>query len=223
VTSPRWQPLRRLDIAGLALTMEDTDPYRDCYQAPAADRLTDETAVAWLRTIEEAWTVIRAEVPGQCDSLRGALRTIVPLRPEPGDDRRSGTARKAFGAIAVARTADAEVLAELMVHEVQHVKLGAVLDALDLIEPGSPARFRVGWRPDLRPMEGVLQGAYAHFGVADMWRARRDADRPGAETTYRMYRGWTEEAADALRSSGGLTASGMVFVESMIESINAWK
>jgi uncharacterized protein len=58
----------------------------------------------------------------------------------------------------------------LLIHEFQHVKMSA---ARDLFDPADQRLYRVPWRPDPRPFEGVLQGTYAHLAVSDFWRIHR--------------------------------------------------
>jgi HEXXH motif-containing protein len=118
-------------------------------------------------------------------------RSTLDRRRGPISDRTAGTAsRHAFGAVGTV-PADADGLAVLLVHEFQHVKLGEVLELCDPSDPTTRIRLRVPWRPDPRPVEGVLQGTYAHLAIADIWRARSDA--PAVEH-FRKYRTWTARA-----------------------------
>ena len=52
----------------------------------------------------------------------------------------------------MALPADGETLALLLIHEFQHVKLGAVLDLLDLCDPADRRLFYAPWRDDPRPL-----------------------------------------------------------------------
>jgi uncharacterized protein len=219
-----WRPVRRIATDGLDLLLDDADPYRDCHDWPVEDPLTTDRADDWQRTVVAAWRAIRDEAPAQAVGLRQGLRAVVPLRVGAGDRFRASTARDAFGAVG-ATPATAQALAVMLVHEFQHGKLGALLDLCDLVDMDYTRRIKVGWRDDLRPMEGVLQGTYAHLAVADIWRFR--AGRPGADAAaaranYVRYRDWTEAAIDAMAGSGALTAPGMRFVDSMGHTISAW-
>ncbi len=136
----------------------------------------------------------------------------------------SSAARAAFGSVALAPVATAEALAVLLVHEVQHVKLGALLDLCDLVDTSHPALLSVRWRDDPRPPEAVLQGTYAHLAMADLWRAwhrARPADLAAA-ASFHLYREWTEHAIDVLLRGGALTPTGRDFVDRMDWTVRSW-
>jgi HEXXH motif-containing protein len=149
---------------------------------------------------------------------------VTPLDAGDGHEDRGSSARHAFGAIAVSRSSP-ENLAVTLVHELAHLLLGAALDVLALYQPGRPERIAVNWRSDPRPIEGVLQGAYAHKAVADVWRGRRDRRPADAHATaeHRKYRAWTQSAMVELRSSGALTAAGLRLLASMEIDMGEWR
>ena len=184
--------------------------------------LSDDDEIAWRETLTAAWRVILAEVPGYAPGLRAGLRTVVPLQSDPAGALRASTARNAFGSVATAY-ASPEDLAVVLVHEFQHGKLGALLDLVDLFDPASQAMLRVGWRTDPRPVEGALQGVYAHAAVADVWRVRAGRDGGGhAQDQYAKYLGWTTAAVETLRASEALTPLGLRFVDRLSETVAAW-
>ncbi|WP_327010397.1 HEXXH motif-containing putative peptide modification protein [Dactylosporangium sp. NBC_01737] len=223
-----WRPARHLTGGDGRVLVEDSDPHRDCFDRPAAEPLDTAGTRAWAAGVAEAWKVVHRDAPAYADGLREGLRAVTPLRPAAGGGMHSATARDAFGAVGVAYTADSAALAVMLVHEFQHSKLGAVLDVLDLADPGGPAHrpgYTVGWRSDPRPVEGVLQGTYAHLAVADMWRARMLHDERDhvARSRYRMYRDWTEAGAETLRTCGSLTPAGVRFVACMADTLGRWE
>ncbi|WP_200305263.1 FxsB family cyclophane-forming radical SAM/SPASM peptide maturase [Streptomyces adelaidensis] len=210
---PAWRGSRAYELDGWSVTLEDTDPWRDCHGHPAHPRLTEGEAEAWRADLTAAWAWIRRELPGYAPGIAAALRVITPLRPSPENADISSAARDAFGAVAIARPAAPETLALLLVHEFQHVKLGAVLDLTDLYDPSCERLFYAPWRPDPRPLEGLLQGTYAHLAVVDFWRARwRSGGGTEAEERFSRWRDQTAEAARTLAESGALTATGERFV-----------
>ena len=204
-------------LGGSPVVIDDDDPHRDLYGFPVEKQDTSP----WSTVVAAAWDVLLRDAPAYAEGLRRGLRTITPLAP-PGDGSlRSATARDAFGAVGIAFTPSADDLAVLLVHEFQHTKLGAVLDLVDLVSPGADAELTVGWRPDPRPIEAALQGAYAHLAIADIWRRRSERD-PALRPRFAGYRDWTVAALDALRGGNWLTAEGRLFVERMTETVGGW-
>jgi uncharacterized protein len=221
---PDWQPVRQLSSSGgLTVRLEDSDPYRDCHLHPAAPRLAEADVARWQHRFEAAWPLIESEYQPYAAGLAAGLSTIMPLTDAaPGRDI-SAAARQAFGAVGVGMPADGETLALLLIHEFQHVKLGAVLDLFDLCDPADRRLFYAPWRDDPRPLEATLQGAYAHLGVTDYWRARRHrADGPDAAERFARWRALTAEAIETLAGSGALTDLGDRFVGRMRATIEPW-
>jgi len=219
-----WQPVRTLTAPGISVTLEDTDPYRDCHQWAAAPRLTDAELAGWQRGFRDAWAQTQREHSAYAPGLAAGLRTITPLSAAPAGRDVSATARQAFGAVAAALPGDHSTLALLLIHEFQHVKLGAILDLYDLYDPADTRLFHAPWREDKRPLEGLLQGTYAHIAVTDFWRARRGAAGPAAEAAelrFAQWRAHTAGAIETLAASGSLTLLGEQFIDSMRTSIAA--
>jgi uncharacterized protein len=222
-----WQPVRQLTApGGFTVRLEDTDRYRDCHLHPAAPRLAEADVTRWEQRFAAAWSLIESEYPQYAAGLTAGLSTIMPLTgATPGRDI-SAAARQAFGAVGVGLPADGETLALLIIHEFQHVKLGAVLDLFTLYDPADRRLFYAPWRDDPRPLEATLQGTYAHLGVTDYWRARRHrADGPGALAAAERFARWralTAAAIDTLAGSGALTDLGDRFVGRMRATIEPW-
>jgi uncharacterized protein len=82
------------------------------------------------------------------------------------------------------------------------------------------------WRPDPRPLEGLLQGSYAHIGVTDVWRALRTVrtgdEREEAEHQFARWRMMTAEAIRRLLDTGSLTSTGEQFVRAMGDTVEPW-
>lgn len=218
-----WQPVRALRAPGICLALEDTDPYRDCYQWPAAPRLTDPDIARWQQQFESAWQEIERHHPAYAPALAAGLGVLMPLSPGPQGREISATARQAFGAVAAALPADPVTLALLLIHEFQHVKLGAILDLYDLYDPTDRRLFNAPWREDPRPLEGLLQGTYAHLAVTDFWRVRQEvtagAEAEAAGERFAFWRDHTRDAIETLAGSGSLTPLGERFVDEMGRSL----
>lgn len=219
-----WRTVRRASGGGLSVAVDDMDPFRDCQAWPAAGRLSPRAWRAWRLALTTAAQHLARELPEYAHPLFTGLRTVVPLRADPAGLQRSGTARQAFGAVALALPPDSGALSALLVHEFQHVKLAALLNMFVLSVPDDGQLLRVPWRDDLRPVEGVLQGVYAHLGLAALWRSRaaQEAADERARGHFRRYRSWVAEAIGTLYGSGALTRDGHRFVDGMRATVEAW-
>jgi uncharacterized protein len=219
---PVWEPVRTLSAPGIQVALEDTDPYRDCHQWPAASRLTDEEFSEWQRAFELAWREIQEHHPAYAPALAAGLGTLMPMAPAPAGTEVSAAARHGYGAVGTARPADPVTLALLLMHEFQHVKLGAVLDLYDLFDPNDKRLYHAPWRKDPRPLEGLLQGTYAHLAVCEFWRVRAglgEHDESNAAQQYEHWRAHTVTAIETLANSGSLTSLGMRFADAMRSAI----
>lgn len=204
-----WHAARWVTLGDVRVLLEDSDPYRLAHAA--GDRLDTAAADGWAALLAGAWQQL---APEQLEGLRQGLRAVVPLA---GREPRGATSRHAFGAVGLTRTDDPAAAAVLLVHEFQHTKLGAVLDLIDLVDAEvAGERLRVGWRPDPRPVEAVLLGAYGYLAVADVWRRRGERD------LFRVHRDWTAEAIDALLAGDRLTPAGTRFVGRMAGTVDRW-
>ncbi len=226
--SRNWTPVRNVDLrpaGGPLLAIEDVDRYRDSYPWPAAPRLSRAAFDRLSAACQQAWGIVVDNHPGYAAGAAAMLRALVPLAaPREGEDF-SASNRRTCGAAGIAPPADPAALALLMLHECQHMKLGALLDLVDLCEPTAhPARYRVGWRTDPRPVEAVLQGAYAHVAVTEVWRARRHTSSSPrrAEFEYAYWRAQTTAAVDALLASDELTGHGLTFGQGLARTLAGW-
>ncbi|WAL73368.1 FxsB family radical SAM/SPASM domain protein [Kitasatospora sp. YST-16] len=223
-----WQPVRRAALPGWTLALEDTDPQRDSHQWPVAGRLSEAELLDWTGGLREAWELLGRDLPEYAAGIAAGLGTVTPLAPGPNGRDVSAAARQAYGAVGIARPSTAPVLALLLAHEFQHVKLGAVLDLFDLYDQEDGRLYYAPWRPDPRPLEGLLQGTYAHLAVAAYWASRVrafDGVRSEAAAAARLqlatWRTHTADAVGTLAGSGSLTPLGQRFAEGMRATLAA--
>lgn len=221
-----WQPIRRLTAPEHTVRLDDVDPHRDCHHWPPAARLAADEAGRWQDCFAAAAAFIDAHLPAYRDGLRSGLTTLVPLARPGGVGDASATARHAFGAVGAARPDEPDALALVLVHEFQHMKLGALLDEFDLFDTSdTEARYYTPWRPEPRPLEALLQGAYAHLAVTEFWRAARQA-RPGSDTVaeaqFARWRVHTAAAIGELLAAPSLTPLGVRFVAGMQATVQPW-
>ena len=209
----------------LTLAIEDLDPHRACFGHMVAPRLRADEASRFESLVGRAWRIIATDFPEHAVAIAGCLRAIVPL-VSPASGSVSGSSQTAFGAVGVSTPDDPAVLALLLIHETQHVKLGAVIDHAPMYDPAGDGVHHAPWRADPRPARALFQGVYAHLGVADFWRVRRtrtagDKVRT-ADFEFAYWLAQTRLAARALAGSGELTAHGERFVDRLTATLDGW-
>jgi HEXXH motif-containing protein len=209
----RWLPIRRLTAEGIALELDDVDPYRHGHHVPPALRLPAAEVATWRELFAEAWDLLGRHLPDRAAELRAGLRTLVPL-VEDGLSARSATIRHAFGVFGLTRPPSAAEFAVTLVHEFQHSKLSAMLDLMPMSDASDKGRYFAPWRTDPRPLAGLLQGVYAFVGVADTWRALREVDAltAEAERQFATARMQVHTGLTSIERSPGLTPAGRALV-----------
>jgi uncharacterized protein len=218
-----WQTVRGVTAGGMSVTVEDIDPFRGCQAWAAAGRLSAGAWKSWRLALAAAARQLAVELPAYASVIGTGLRSVVPMRPGPAGYRQSGTARQAFGALALVLPDDIGTLSALLLHEMQHVKLTALGDLFDLFERADNTLFTVPWRADPRPVDGLLHGTYAHLAVAELWRSRsRQTPDQQARHHFLRYRSWVEEGVETLLTAGTLTPDGERFVHGMRSTVEGW-
>jgi HEXXH motif-containing protein len=197
--------------------LETADRYLDRYALPMSAELGVEQAAAWRRDIQSAWRLLVRSHGWASGPIRDGVSVIVPLIPRSDTDLDSATTPSAFGAIAASRPPSAVIMAETLVHEFQHLKLCALIDMVPLTEHCDEMVY-APWRQDPRPASGLLQGIYAHIGVARFWNAQRhiETEPDGilrAQVMYERWRRAIEPASSTLLEVGCLTEAGFRFVK----------
>ncbi|MFG1943026.1 HEXXH motif domain-containing protein [Nonomuraea sp. NPDC048826] len=220
---PGWEPLRRIRTfdGALDLLLDDLDPYRWTPETVIAGPLSAGGLHTWQACLDEAWQMLRRHHWTIAAEFTSIITVLTPIQAPP-QGMNSASAADRFGTIAMSTPSDGRWLASTFAHEVQHAKLGAVLDVLDLLEPDD-GRYYAPWRPDPRPLSGLIQGAYAYLGVSGFWRRQRvhESDlRPHIE--FGRWRESAFEVTGTLLDSGRLTPAGEEFVTAMRRTLSAW-
>jgi HEXXH motif-containing protein len=218
---PRWHgtPAVRALADGLTwdVLLETADPYLDRYSLPMSAQLPPAGFRHWQQRLQSAWEVLVQHHRRAAEAVTEGISVVVPLTAPSDTDLISATSPAAFGAIATSWPPDAVTLAETIVHEFQHVKLCGLMDMVPLTESGQQKVY-APWRPDPRPVAGLLQGIYAHLGIVRFWRAQRQVEtNPDdvfrAHVQYARWRSSVDVAVGTLRQTGCLTPAGMRFVD----------
>lgn len=227
-TSPaRFEPVKRYskDLRGqqVRVVFDDLDPYRGFSDPKPADPLDDNDYDQWRKLMDEAWDLLTAHHPRCAEELSAALVTVIPLSAEREVFAASSSA--AFGSIAMSPKRSATEFAEALVHEVQHSKVNALLDLVDLHDGDEVPRYYAPWRDDPRPVVGMLHGVYAFVSVVEFWSARRGSLPPAlarrAHYSFGLRAHQVGQAVRTLRRARGLTALGQEFVAAVADRLTA--
>ncbi|MGH3251233.1 MAG: aKG-HExxH-type peptide beta-hydroxylase [Trebonia sp.] len=228
VGSPSWMPLRRVmvpgfDPEGIVLDAADPFPSAACVH-PSPDPLTvaaDTEHTSWQALLLDADGLLDTACPAHRAPIAAWLRVVRPGTQGPGRAA-SDTSPESFGSVATSAPRGAADLARTLVHEFQHAVLGALQDCVSLTWPSSGRQFYAPWVGAMRSAEMLLQGAYAHLGVAAFWHgcggcsARRSARRHADEECDRLA-SQVSWALNHLRTADALTSQGRQFANKLLE------
>ncbi|MFE0462484.1 HEXXH motif domain-containing protein [Kitasatospora sp. NPDC058965] len=199
---PGWYGMRRITVGApgtdLSVQLDDLDPYRSMREPTGPARLSARSATYWQALLDESWRMLLREDPRTASAMRAGLLSICPLPASERYRPRSASAGDAFGGLQASEPDDPAQFAATLVHEFQHIKLGALmhLAPLHLDEPtrGAGAElFYAPWRDDPRPFGGLLQGVYAFLGVTRFWRAHRRGGGPAAAFAHFEFALWRRQ------------------------------
>src|SRR6266436_1900879 len=137
--------------------------------------------------------------------------TIIPLEPASDDQHLSVSFAECPGIVYLAFSSTPQVLAEAIVHEADHQWLNAIAQQMSLwrgAPAGRPACYRSPWRPDPRPLDGLLLGASAFVSVGEMWveLARNHDQYAGSRAGFVLCQ--SLDALSQVRAFGDLTDTG---------------
>lgn len=234
---PRWLPvlmLRAVSPGGGPVPLDDADPYGidggglPRYGLGGAARVGDHERKEWAASWSGVEPLLRVGGDHRLTEAAVLLRCVVPLgRPAGsgptggGGAHCSGTRREAFGAVLSSKPATAAYFASTLVHELQHTKLAALTALVPLHREDAAERYFAPWRPDPRPFDGLLQGAYSHLALADYWQrfalqARRVTHQDLAWAEHARCREQVGAVLPVLAGSAALTPEGRTVVNEMI-------
>ncbi|MFF0728439.1 HEXXH motif domain-containing protein [Streptomyces sp. NPDC004134] len=206
--------------------LDDADPYGPFTRGREVPRLSPQRLRSWRSLLDAAWELLSRDQPELAGSLAETMRSLVPLAPAVRGEPYSASSPESYGSAMVGLPRTPTSLAVALVHEFQHVKLGALLDLASLCRRHGEEVLYAPWRTDPRPAAGVLQGVYAHVGITAFWRGRRRTAPEGAASLahfeFALWRKGTLRALDELDAGDELTDLGRDFVARLRAVVAPW-
>lgn len=158
---PHWLPVRVLRQAPApALLLDDLDPLRDCFDAPAADRLEAEDAEALAHRIAEAWSLLADAVPDQAAEAARTLTTLTPLSTGAAAPGHHGP-----GALGAGPLTGADELALGLLSGFRRAKLRALGEVTDLYALDGTWDHRTPWGSEHVTFSRLLAETFERAGL----------------------------------------------------------
>lgn len=146
--------------------------------APADATLEMQQANRGL--LEASLEIVRHHQPDTFEQIAEHVRVVAFRRRIPGSYRNNLTNADVPGAILVSAIPNPVWIAHVLVHEFHHNRLFCLEEQGPFFQDSSAAahdaHFASPWRPDPRPLHGILHGLYVHVPVAHFWLALLEAD-----------------------------------------------
>lgn len=183
--SSQWSPVRRVAAAGPVRVadgpgpgpgpvpvhvLDDLDPYRSCFDTPAAERLSLQAADAWSASLAAAWELLAEAVPEQAAEAAAVLTTFTPLTTctplADGSPVQAG--RHGYGALGIAAAGDAQALAMALLRGFRRAKLRALAEVADLYASDGSWDHRMPWQEEGEepvPFSRLLSETYERVGL----------------------------------------------------------
>jgi HEXXH motif-containing protein len=216
--NPAWLPVRRITIPGAPpaeISIDDLDPFLNAEHSQVNPR-----HVSWQSLFDSASDLLHEMFQDRREPIVAWLRAVQPSTRIRPWHTASSTSPECFGSLEASGPHNATELTRILIHEFQHAVLGGLTDYVTLTVPDSGQVFYAPWIDAMRSAESLLQGAYAHFGVAAFWRKYRDllttqSLRRSAEVQYSKLQVQVTQSLEQLHASGLLTAEGDRFIDQL--------
>ncbi|MEU3000481.1 radical SAM/SPASM protein FxsB, inactivated metallohydrolase extension form [Streptomyces sp. NPDC006995] len=158
---PHWHPVRVLRRGSApALLLEDLDPFRDCFDVPAAGRLAPAAVDTWAHRFAEAWELLADAVPEQAAEAARTLTTVTPLAAGGARPGRHG-----YGALGGAAHDVPEELALGLLSGFRRAKLRALGEVTDLYALDGTWDHRTPWGSEHVPFSRLLAETFERAGL----------------------------------------------------------
>jgi hypothetical protein len=166
--------------------------------------------------------LIRRVWPEALDDVTTLFRGLLPIQMAGGGWNSASTGQAPFVLqLTFQENGWPFLLADSILHECAHTKLDMALTLGPLFLNDEQKIYRHPWRPDLRPMVGVLLGAHAFLAVLTLYHRglRIWPDDEAILQQYEQRRAEVETAMSVISEHANFTAAGVEVFEAMRNSL----
>jgi len=222
-TDPLLESCGRKLHGGLTLVLEDNNPIaqREAHPDKSGNALNlgARSIDVWVRTLDEALTLIEAQQPTLFAELQLYIQRIVPVGFD-AEQHLSASYAEAIGTVYLSLHPSAMVMAEALIHEFSHNKLNALFDVDTVLLNAFSSMHTSPVRPDPRPLHGILLAAHAFMPVAALYESMLESGHPLSSTPEFRRRlaqivGSNHEAVSTLVDAGRPTAVGQGLIDEL--------
>ncbi|MBO0995915.1 aKG-HExxH-type peptide beta-hydroxylase [Bacillus sp. SD088] len=159
-------------IEGFQKTVFDSYSNEEMAKRYSLESSVIEPKSTELTGLKNAIESIKCVWPEEFEILNTLLKIIVPIK-----GRVVGHSTSCFtGTIFIQIYDNYADTAENLIHEVNHLLLDVVLMKTPLTTNKETSLFKSPWRPDLRPITGILHGTYVYYQIANYYDRLRCQD-----------------------------------------------
>ncbi len=178
------------------LVLRDTNPLRSLEAHP--DKQGNEVDLGgrapedWTGMLDRALNLIERHLPASRAAIDLMIRHVVPVGYHE-EQHLSASYREALGVVYTSLHPSVLTMAEALLHETAHNVLHAMMELDPILQNPPDELVESPWRPDPRPLSGVLLAVHAFLPVEALLRSmiakgdpcvRSDTDE-GAEPSLR--------------------------------------
>jgi len=182
--------------------------------------LGGRTSAEWVASLQEALDLVRLGVPAIADEIELLIEQVIPV----GYDRErhlSASYAEYVGTIYLSLHPDSLTLAEALIHEHSHNKINMLWTLAPVLHNAFTPLYTSPFRPDPRPLHGVLLGVHAFLPIEGMYEELLARDHPairgsGFEERRRRVRERNAQACEMLDSHAQPTDTGRGVLDEIV-------
>lgn len=177
LSTPAAAPLS----GGVTVALADDSPLASHETHPDkqgnAFDLGGRTADEWVASMQAGLELVRTGVPAIAQEIELLIQMLVPVGFDT-HSHLSASYQEMIGTIYLSLHPEPMTLAEALIHEHSHNKINMLWTMAPVLENAFSPAYPSPFRPDLRPLHGVLLGVHAFLPVERLYEKLAEAAHP---------------------------------------------